>query len=377
MEEPAPGAPVMRRVPDDGPENDGTPTVGGDATCPERSPSTSQWPGIALLGVVAALAWGVSLVASFVSPLVAGVALGAVVVNVVSVPSVFAPGVEQGSRRLLRIGIVLLGLRLSLGDLAGLGVRGLAVVAIVVACTFWGTRWLARKMGIPEDLGLLVATGYSICGASAIAAMDGVVGADEEETAYAITLVTLCGTLAIFVLPILAGPLGLDGELFGFWVGGSVHDVGQVIATASHGGSDAIAAATVVKLTRVVLLAPLVAGVAISRRRRAVASGLEPPDAADVVEVAGPATVRPPILPLFVAGFLVAIAVRSTNVISDGALDAFATLEKVVLTLALVGLGMGVRLNRMRQLGGRPLVLGLLAWVLVAGAAYVGTVAVH
>ena len=98
-----------------------------------------------------------------------------------------------------------------------------------MAATFCGTQaQSARKVfGLPEDLGLLVATGYSICGASAIAAMDGVVHAEEEETAYAITLVTLCGTLSILVLPVVAGWTGLSGEAFGTWVGGSVHDVGQ------------------------------------------------------------------------------------------------------------------------------------------------------
>ena len=332
---------------------------------PETRP-TSPWPGIALLAVIALGAWAVSSVFSFISPLVAGVALGALFVNLVAIPAVCVPGVERGSRRLLRIGIVLLGLRLSLGDLAALGVRGLGVVAVVVVVTFFGTQWLARKLGVPKDLGLLVATGYSICGASAIAAMDGVVGADEEETAYAITLVTLCGTLAIFVLPLLGGPLGLSGDAFGSWVGGSVHDVGQVIATASHGGSAAVAAATVVKLTRIVLLAPLVAGVAISRRRAGARAGVTESTA-----------VRPPILPLFVCGFLIAIVVRSTGVLSAEALHLAGTMEKVVLTVALVGLGMGVRLDRMRKLGGRPLVLGLLAWVLVAGAAYVGTLATH
>jgi uncharacterized integral membrane protein (TIGR00698 family) len=333
--------------------------------------SGSPWPGVALLGIVALGAWAVSTAFPTVSPLVAGVALGALVVNVVRVPDVCRPGVERGGRRLLRIGIVLLGLRLSLGDLANLGVRGLGVVAVVVAATFFGTRWLARRLGVPDDLGLLVATGYSICGASAIAAMDGVVGADEEETAYAITLVTLCGTLAIFVLPVLGGPLGLHGDVFGSWVGGSVHDVGQVIATASHGGASAIAAATVVKLTRIVLLAPLVAGVALTRRRAATAAG----DLADAGEPSS--ATRPPILPLFVVGFLAAIVVRSSGVLPAGALDVAGTLEKIVLTMALVGLGMGVRLDRMRRLGGRPLVLGLLSWVLVALAAYVGTIAVH
>ena len=277
---------------------------------------------------------------------------------------------------MLRVGIVLLGLRLSLGDLAGLGVRGLAVVGVVVTATFCGTRWAARRLGIPDDLGLLVATGYSICGASAIAAMDGVVRAKEEETAYAVALVTLCGTLSIVVLPLLAGPLGLEGEAFGAWVGSSVHDVGQVVATASHGSSGALAVAMVVKLTRVVLLAPLVAGIAISRRREAGR-----PESATSMPAgeahAGSAVVAPPILPLFVCGFLAAIVVRSIGVMPDGALDAAATLEKLVLTAALVGLGMGVRLDRMRRLGGRPLALGLLAWVLVAGFGWVTTTVVH
>jgi len=319
-------------------------------------------PGLALLAGIAAVATGLAIVASFLSPLVAGVVLGALVGNIVTLPERFAPGVGFGARSLLRVGVVLLGFRLSAGDLVGLGASGLAVVALVVGLTFTGTRWLARRLGVSEDLGLLVATGYSICGASAIAAMDGVVHADEEETAYAITLVTLCGTLSIFVLPLIAEPLGLSGEAFGTWVGGSVHDVGQVLATASHGNADAVAAATVVKLTRVVLLAPLVALVAIRRRRRAIPSSTTGE--------------LPPVLPLFVAGFLAASALRSTGVLPDGTLDGIATAEKLVLTVALVGLGMGVRIQRMLRIGGRPLLLGLLSWVLVAGAAYLGTVSV-
>ena len=326
-------------------------------------PRPSRGVGPAILVGVAVAAFALARVVPFVSPLVAGVALGAVLVNTVSIPAPWLDSIERESRRLLRVGIVLLGLRLSLGDLAALGPRGLVVVAVVVAATFFGTRWLGARLGVPEDLALLVATGYSICGASAIAAMDGVVRAREEETAYAVTLVTLCGTLSIVALPLLAGPFGLHGEAFGAWVGGSVHDVGQVVATASRGSASALAVAMVVKLTRVVLLAPVVAGVAISRRR----SGADPVDG----------VTHPPLLPLFVVGFLAALALRSTGLLPDGALDAGQTIEKLVLTTALVGLGMGVRFDRMRRLGGRPLVLGGLAWVLVAGFGWVATTVVH
>ena len=320
---------------------------------------TERLPGLALVACVVVVATLLAGTSSSISPLVAGVVLGAVVANSVPLHDRFAAGLEFCARPVLRAGVVLLGLRLSLGDLAGLGVNGLVVVAGVVTLTFFGTRWLARRLGIGPDLGLLVATGYSICGASAIAAMDGVIDADEEETAYAITLVTLCGTLSIAVLPLIAGVVDLSGAAFGTWVGGAVHDVGQVVATASHDGDRALEAATVVKLTRVVLLAPLVALVALRRRSAAA--------------VADVPTAHPPLMPLFVIGFLAAIVVRSSGVLNDDVLGWAGDVEKLLLTAALVALGFGVRISKMRRLGGRPLVLGMLAWVLVAGTAYAGT----
>lgn len=320
-------------------------------------------PGLAAAAVVAAAAALFASLSSALSPLVVGVVLGAAIANVIDLPTALNPGIRFAARSVLRAGIVLLGFRLALGDLADLGARGLLVVAAVVTVTFFGTRWLASRLGVPDDIGLLVATGYSICGASAIAAMDGVVRSDEEETAYAIALVTLCGTLSIVVLPLLADPLGFAGEAFGTWVGAAVHDVGQVVAAAATDGDEAIAAATVVKLSRVVLLAPLVAAVALTRRRRTASAMTAPTD-------------RPPLVPLFVVGFLAAIAVRSLGVLGEGALAAIADVEKVVFTVALVALGMGVRISSLRRLGGRPLVLGLLAWVLVAGTAAVGTLVV-
>lgn len=321
-----------------------------------RARAGETLPGLAVVAALAALAFAASWLVEGVSPLVAGIVLGAVVANTIGVPASVEPGARVAARSLLRLGIVLLGLRLSLGDLAGLGIDGLVVVASVVTVTFVGTKWIARRLGVSDDLGLLVATGYSICGASAIAAMDGVVRAEEEEIAYAISLVTLCGTLSIVALPLVASLVGVDGATFGTWVGGAVHDVGQVVATAAQGGDEALEAATVVKLSRVVLLAPLVALVAVRSRGR-VSAGER----------------RPAIVPLFVVGFLLAIVVRTSGVLSDGALDTAVTVEKVLLTAALTALGMGVDVRRLRLLGGRPLAVGMIAWVLVAGSAAVGT----
>ena len=322
-------------------------------------------PGLGLAAVAVGIGLAVHAVADGVSPLVIAVALGAIVANTTGVGATVRPGVRFAAKRLLRVGVVLLGFQLSLSQLRSLGAAGLGVVAATVAATFFGTRWIGRKLGLSDGLTLLVATGYSICGASAIAAVEGIAGADEEEVAFSIALVTMCGTLAIFVLPIVGDLLGLHGATYGNWVGASVHDIGQVVAAATPAGEHAVKAAVVVKLTRVMLLAPLVASLSFARRRRA----------GPFTERVGQTTTqrRVPVVPLFVIGFLATIAIRTTDTLSSRVLDDIKLAQTALLGAALFGLGCGVDIGRLRRVGGKPLVLGLISWVLVAGVAFAAT----
>ncbi len=313
-------------------------------------------PGLALVAIAVAAAFAVERFVD-VSPLVLGVVFGMVAANTGVLRPLFAPGVSFAAKRVLRAGIVLLGLRLSFDEVRDLGIAGVVAVVVVVVLSFVGIQVLARVLGLSSGFGLLVATGYSICGASAIAAMEPLSDADEEETAYAIGLVTLCGTLSIFVLPALGNLMELSVETFGTWAGAGVHDVGQVTATASAYDEESLAPATLVKLTRVVLLAPMVALVGLSVRRRATRGSTVPDGAA------------PPIVPLFVVLFIGAILVRATGWLSDDQLDWIKQAEKVFLTAGMFGLGAGVVFSRLRRLGGKPLVLGLASWVVVAGLA--------
>jgi uncharacterized integral membrane protein (TIGR00698 family) len=257
----------------------------------------------------------------------------------------------------MRIGVVVLGLKLSLGDIVGLGWVSILTTVAIVVVTFVGTMWLGRLFKLPGHQPLLVATGFSICGASAIGAMSGIVKSKDEETATPVALVTLCGTLAIFVLPVLWHPLGLSSLQFGHWVGAGVHDVGQVVATAQIAGSAALAIAIVVKLTRVLMLAPMVAIASVVERRRNVE-----PD---------PAAKRPPIVPLFVAGFIVAMLVRSFVPLPAVVINGADTLQTALLAMALFGLGTAVRLRTLVGTGWRALAVGLLSWVLIAALALV------
>jgi len=260
----------------------------------------------------------------------------------------------------MRIGIVLLGLKLSLVDIAGLGWVTIATTVAVVLLTFAGTFGLGRWFGLPGHQPLLIATGFSICGASAIGAMSGVVKATDEESAAPVALVTLCGTLAIAVLPALWHPLGLRDLQFGHWVGAGVHDVGQVVATAQLAGSAALAVAVVVKLTRVLMLAPIVAVASVlERRRRALA-----------VPGADVGAERPPIIPLFVAGFLAAVLLRTFIPVPEGVLVGADTVQTAMLAMALFALGSAVRIGELLRTGGRTLLVGLLSWTLVAVLAF-------
>ena len=339
---------------------------GGHRGPSARVSAARTLPGLGAVGACVAVAFAISRLIPSLSPLVVAVVIGAVLANVGAVPAWSRDGAHFAAKRLLRFGVVLLGFQLAIAEVLHLGGPTLIVVAATVGATFFGTQWLGRRMGVSPSLSLLIATGFSICGASAVAAIEGVADADEEEVAFSIGLVTLCGSLAIFTLPLLRGPLGLGGAMrFGSWVGASVHDVGQVVATAASAGPAAVRAAVIVKLTRVVLLAPMVAGVSIARRRAL-------PERDGGISRDGHATPRPPLVPLFVAGFLAAIAVRSSGVLGDGALHAIKVAQDVSLAAALVGLGTGVRLSKLRHVGGAPLLLGLASWGLVGAVSYAG-----
>ncbi|WP_030567980.1 YeiH family protein [Streptomyces aureocirculatus] len=332
-----------------------------------RVRAAGPWPGLALAASGVAVAWGIHRLLPGVPMLTVAIVLGLAAAQLpgtqVWVRGWARPGLTFAAKRLMRVGVVLLGLKLSLRDVLGVGLGTVAMVLVVVAATFFGTWWLGLKLGLPGDQPLLIATGYSICGASAIGAVSDVSRSEERDTAASVAVVTLCGTLAIAVLPLLQGPLGLSDAEFGRWVGASVHDVGQVVATAQTAGGDALGEGVLVKLMRVAMLAPLVAGVALAVRARS---------ARGAGSAGVPGERRPPLVPLFVAGFVGMVAVRSTGWLPDAALDGAGVAQELLLAAALFGLGSAVDLRSLVRTGGRVGIVGLFAWVVVGGVSYAG-----
>lgn len=345
--------------------------VRADAGTPTLAATVrSLAPGLGVALVAVALSLLVHTMVPMLPAMTVAVVLGIAAVNLPGTSRLcqgpWRKGLNFAGKHLMRVGIVFLGLKLSLGDIMDLGWISVALIIAVVLLSFAGTLALGKLFRLGGDTPLLIATGFSICGASAIGAMAAVKGTKHEDTVLPVALVTLCGTLAIGVLPLLMGPLGLSPLEFGQWVGAGVHDVGQVVATAQTAGAVALGAAVVVKLTRVVLLAPIV-GVAgaLERRRHARALALTRPGATDA-----PAPKFPPVVPLFVVGFLLMTALRTTGWLPDVAIDGGALAQDVALGAALFGLGSSVRIKDLLATGLRATVMALCAWALIGALAF-------
>ena len=332
------------------------------------------WPGLLLSVAAAALAYAVHLLIPALPWLTAAILLGVAFANsglAETRRASLKPGLSFAGRTLMRCGVVLLGLKLSLGMLADLGLATLGAVIAVTVLTFGFTWLLAKRMRLPGDEPLLLAAGFSICGASAIGAMAGARHSPERDQLAPVALVTLCGSLAIALLPLLRLPLGFaDPRPFGAFVGLSVHDVGQVVATAQTAGIVALPVAIAVKLARVLLLAPMVTTVSALERRRHHAEGLR--DAADD----GAPAKNPPLVPWFVAGFMVAMLLRTVSGWDDTAAPLLwaDVLQAICLSMALFALGSQIRLKQLLIGSWRATLVAFLSWAMIAALA---AVAVH
>ncbi|MGB3602524.1 MAG: putative sulfate exporter family transporter [Gordonia sp. (in: high G+C Gram-positive bacteria)] len=317
-------------------------------------------PGLLVCGSVALAATGINFLLPAVSPLLLAIVIGAIVANTVRLPSSVGPGLTFAAKTLLRLGVALLGLQLVLGDVLGLGFGMILVVVAIVVGGIIGGLFIGQALGIPLARRLLIACGMSICGAAAVAAVDGVIEAEDEDTATAIGTVVIFGTLMIPLIPLLASAMGLSQEMAGLWAGGSIHEVAQVVAAGGMIGGGALTVAVVVKLARVMMLAPVVTFLSIRQRRLTGSSGK-----------------RPPIFPLFVVGFIAFALLRSTGALPELVISIGHQLQVIFLTVAMSALGLGVKLAVMRNVGWRPFVQAAATTVLVAGIALGGILLVR
>ena len=317
-----------------------------------------RWPGL----VAAALGLGGAMLAHQLVPAIGvltwAVALGMVAGNTGLLPRVAKQALAAVTKRLLRIGIVLLGFAVSFGSIMALGVGTVALVAGTLVVTLVVTTWLGNRMKLGAARSLLIGTGFAICGASAIAAMEDTAGADEEDVAVGIAMVTLFGTVVHGAAAAAGGPAGPQRHAVRH-LGRGQHPRGR------SGGRGRRRRRCRRRGDRRRRQADpgAAAGARRRDRQRPAAAGRSGQDTA---------AKRPPIVPLFVLGFLACVALRSTGVIPTGALDAISQVQVAALGAALFGMGAAVQIRSLFRGSGRVLLVSTLSTLLVTGVALAG-----
>lgn len=322
------------------------------------------------------LGYDKSPVSSVMIAVIAGLAIG----NVIRLPALLFPGVKFAVQKLLRLGIVLLGIRLSLLDVLSLGAVGIPVVVGCIAAGLCVTAFMAHRMSVPKRLGTLIGVGTSICGVSAILATAPAIEAQDEEVAYAIAVVTTFGLFATIVYPYLArGLFSGDPVRVGLFLGTAIHDTSQVAGAAMlyaqvYESSRALDIALLTKLIRNVLMVGVIPIATLLHARRA--------GEVDVQQ----GRRRRRVLPLFVVAFLCVSVLRSVGEVTlarsgralmlldrpawGSVVTGVEQLAGFLLVVALAGVGLTTRFHRMLRIGARPFIVGLVASLIVGGVSY-------
>ncbi len=317
-------------------------------------------PGLVAAVLVAGLArW----VTGFLPPVVSEVTIAILFGLLIGwIPAVrragLGPGLAVASQQLLRLGIVLLGAKLSIQQVIGIGLPAALVIGVTMAAAMALVLGLSRVAGIDARLATLLAVGAAVCGNSAVVATSPVIGARPRDTAYAVATVTLFGTIAVFAYPLIGHAAHLGDPTFGMWSGVAINDTSQVVAASSAYSPAAFEIATVVKLIRNALMAPLILLIAWAWSRRTGVAG----DTRAGLRRA---------IPLFVFGFLGMAALRSVGVIGAEAALTFEAIARTLILVALAAVGLSVRVGDLRSVGSRPLLVGLGAAVIIGVATLV------
>lgn len=281
------------------------------------------------------------------------------------------PGLGFAMTTILRLGIVLLGARLSLGEIASIGAPAAGIIIATMAGTLTLVLLASRAMRIDRTLAVLLAVGAAVCGNSAVIATAPVIGARPRDVAFAVAVVTLFGTAAVFGYPLIAHSLGLDDVAYGLWTGIAINDTSQVVAASAALSPQALEVATVVKLIRNALMAPLLLGIAWAWSRssaRATASAASA-DGTPVGEPTGPvpdtrAGLRRAV-PVFVLGFLAMAGLRSVGIITPELATSLNVAAGWAILIGLSGVGLTTRFGELRAVGPRPLLVGFGVAVVV------------
>lgn len=317
------------------------------------------WLGIGLTFFIAVIAKLATLLPyiSLIGPLVFAILIGMLWNTFFPVRAEWEGGIEFASKKLLRVGIILLGMRLNLGDIASAGWPAFLWAVGSVLIGIGAVYGIARAIGADKTISFLTACGTGICGAAAIVAVASQVKAKPEQTAISVAIIAILGTLFTFVYTLVYPVLELSSEAFGMFAGGTLHEIAHVVAAGDVGGTEALDFALVVKLTRVMLLVFVAGGVGIwmSRKNKQSAEKFK---------------LKTLPIPWFIFGFLAVSALFTTGIVPEAVASVFVTLAYLLMAMSMAGLGLNVKFEAFRSAGMKPFVAGLGGTVILVLVGY-------
>lgn len=325
---------------------------------------SSMLHGVLLIGLFACAAFYIGSAQIFkelsLSPMIIGIVLGMLYANSLRnhLPETWVPGIQFCSKKLLRLGIILYGFRLTFQDILNVGTAGIVIDAIVVTVTILGGVWLGKLLKMDRDIALLTSVGSGICGAAAVLGAESTIQTKPYKTAVAVATVVIFGTLSMFLYPIAyrLGFLELDANQMGIYAGATLHEVAHAVGAGNAMGEEVAAVAIIVKMIRVMLLIPVLFVLGYWVAQRARRSGSQ----------AGGGKVA---VPWFALGFLAVIMFNSLNLLPAQAISIIEYIDTFLLTMAMVALGAETSIDKFKKAGAKPFVLAFLLyiWLLAGG----------
>ncbi len=286
------------------------------------------------------------------SPLMIVILLGMLIASTVTLPAWLKDGVAYCQKPVLRLGVALLGVKLSLAKIGEIGAGAMLVIVVVTVVGFFFAVWLGRRLGMGMKPTLLLSTGGAICGASAIVAADTVVQGEGKDAAVSLAVITFWGTVGIFLFPALNSVLNYGSFAFGVLSGATLHEVAQVVAAAANHSADSQVVATVTKLARVCLLAPTIIGLGWWMRRTG----------------AGASDKKAALVPWFLWVFVLLAGLRSVapSLGIEPEMKYFGDIwVPLVLSVGMAGVGLQTKLKEVIQAGWKPVGLGFAQWAVM------------
>ncbi len=317
---------------------------------------------VAIFAAAATMVANIEAVSSLgISPLVVGIVIGIFYANTLhnQIPSAWETGIVFSGKKILRFAIVFYGFRITFQQIAEVGMDGFLVSLIMLSTTFILGTYLGQKIfKMDRDTSMLTASGASVCGAAAVLATEPVLKSEEHKTAIAVSMVVLFGTIAMFLYPALysAGIFDMTNREFGIFVGGTIHEVAQVVAVGGAYGQEASDAAVIVKMTRVIMIAPMLILLGIYLSYSAKKSG----------STSGGVTL---VIPWFAVYFVGMAGFNSLHIVPENIVAVINEIDTFLLTMAMTALGMGTRFAKFKGLGMAPLYTAgtMFVWLVIGG----------